>query len=92
MWEANEEALGWYVRRGFEVGEKVEGYYRKLRPGGARVVKRRVGVGDYFALGEVGRMGVEDVKVGQMRSPTDGGPSAESLEALEGGAQKAGEK
>ncbi len=48
MWEANEEALEWYTRRGFEVGEQlVEAYYRKLRPSGARVVRRRVGVGDW---------------------------------------------
>ena len=48
VWEANEEALGWYVKRGFELGgDVVEGYYRKLRPSGARVVRRRVGVGDW---------------------------------------------
>ena len=48
MWEANEEALEWYVKRGFEVGtDVVEGYYRKLRPSGARVVKRKVVVTDW---------------------------------------------
>ena len=48
VWEANEEALEWYVKRGFEVVAEVEeGYYRKLRPSGARVVRRRVGVGDW---------------------------------------------
>ena len=46
VWEANEEALEWYIRRGFEVGEVVEGYYRKLRPSGARIVRRRISVGD----------------------------------------------
>lgn len=53
VWEANEEALGWYGKRGFEVGgEVVEGYYRKLRPSGARVVKRKVGVGDWVGVVE----------------------------------------
>ena len=46
VWEANEEALGWYAMRGFEVGERVEGYYRKLRPSGGRVVRRAIGVMD----------------------------------------------
>lgn len=51
VWEANEEALEWYVKRGFEVGEEVvEGYYRKLRPSGARVVRRRVGVEDWVGV------------------------------------------
>jgi len=49
VWEANEEALEWYGKRGFVVElQVVEGYYRKLRPSGARVVRRRVGVGDYL--------------------------------------------
>ena len=43
VWEANEEALEWYAKRGFEVErEVVQGYYWKLRPGGARVVRRAV--------------------------------------------------
>lgn len=58
VWEANEEALEWYRRRGFVVGERVEGYYRRLKPQGARVVRRRVGgVGDW--LGGTGRGGME---------------------------------
>lgn len=49
VWEANEEALEWYGKRGFVVeSEVVEGYYRKLRPSGAKVVRRWVGVGDYL--------------------------------------------
>jgi len=49
VWEANEEALGWYVKKGFTVENAVlEGYYRKLRPTGARVVRRRLGVGDWL--------------------------------------------
>lgn len=48
VWEANTDALDWYRRRGFDVdsGEIVQGYYRKLRPAGARVVRRRVGIVD----------------------------------------------
>lgn len=51
VWEANTDALDWYRKRGFDVdsGEVVQGYYRKLRPAGARVVRRRVGVGDALA-------------------------------------------
>lgn len=42
VWEANEEALEWYVKRGFIVEEQVlQGYYRKLRPNGAKVVRWR---------------------------------------------------
>ncbi|TPX23330.1 hypothetical protein DIZ76_012659 [Coccidioides immitis] len=38
--ETNEEALRWYLARGFKVqGSIVEGYYRRLKPGGARIVK-----------------------------------------------------
>ncbi|EEP79661.1 conserved hypothetical protein [Uncinocarpus reesii 1704] len=38
--ETNEDALQWYIARGFKVeGGTVEGYYRKLNPGGAKIVK-----------------------------------------------------
>lgn len=38
--EANDEALQWYVSRGFKVeDEVVENYYRRLKPSGARIVK-----------------------------------------------------
>ncbi|KKZ65518.1 hypothetical protein EMCG_08657 [[Emmonsia] crescens] len=38
--ETNEEALLWYIARGFTVQEGVvEGYYRRLKPGGAKIVK-----------------------------------------------------
>ncbi|KAJ5092609.1 GNAT family acetyltransferase [Penicillium alfredii] len=41
--EANEEALQWYASRGFCVEEGVvEGYYRKLKPSGAKVVRMDV--------------------------------------------------
>ena len=45
VWERNEDALRWYTRRGFVVEDGiVGGYYRRLRPGGARVVRKRIGV------------------------------------------------
>lgn len=38
--EANDEALQWYIARGFEVQEGVvQNYYRRLKPSGARIVK-----------------------------------------------------
>lgn len=41
VWVENEDALEWYRHRGFEVDTQVvEGYYRRLRPGGARFVWR----------------------------------------------------
>ena len=41
VWEANAEALAWYRARGFAVEDGVvPGYYRRLTPGGARVVSR----------------------------------------------------
>lgn len=51
VWVANEDGLAWYRRRGFAVLRRVEGYYRRLRPSGAWVVWRRVGVGDMLAVG-----------------------------------------
>ncbi|TGZ83427.1 hypothetical protein EX30DRAFT_155669 [Ascodesmis nigricans] len=43
VWVENGEALEWYRRRGFVVEEGVvEGYYRRLRPDGARVVRLRM--------------------------------------------------
>ncbi|KAL9041992.1 MAG: hypothetical protein Q9214_003921, partial [Letrouitia sp. 1 TL-2023] len=55
VWEANKEALEWYRKRGFTVEEGVvEGYYRKLTPNTARVVRRRIGVEDHLALQDGG--------------------------------------
>ncbi|KAL1980639.1 hypothetical protein VTN96DRAFT_3890 [Rasamsonia emersonii] len=38
--ETNDEGLRWYVARGFRIEEGVvQGYYRRLNPGGARIVR-----------------------------------------------------
>ncbi|KAI3399418.1 hypothetical protein diail_6890 [Diaporthe ilicicola] len=42
VWTENADALDWYARRGFERDVRLEGYYFKLQPGSAWVVKRRV--------------------------------------------------
>lgn len=43
VWEANTEGHEWYQRRGFTVDEELlEGYYNRLRPGGARIVRRNI--------------------------------------------------
>lgn len=51
VWEASSEALEWYDRRGFVIeGEVIKDYYRRLKPSGARVVRRRIGVEDHLAF------------------------------------------
>ena len=42
VWERNLDALVWYVNRGFSKEEKVEGYYRRLKPGGAWMMRREL--------------------------------------------------
>ena len=45
VWEQNTDALEWYAKRDFLVDDQVgvvQGYYRRLKPGGARLVRRRV--------------------------------------------------
>lgn len=51
VWEANTDALEWYVRRGFTVEGLVASYYRRLKPSGARVVRRAVRVEDWLVAG-----------------------------------------
>lgn len=46
VWEANQDGLEWYRKRGFEEVSREEGYYRRLKPSTAVVVQRRVGVMD----------------------------------------------
>lgn len=45
VWEANVDALQWYVRRGFVAEAVVWGYYRRLKPDGARIVKKEIAAG-----------------------------------------------
>ena len=64
VWEENEEALQWYVRRGFQVSKEVlKGYYRRLKPDGARVVWRDLGVSDYLRARSRGLDNAVDDKV-----------------------------
>jgi ribosomal protein S18 acetylase RimI-like enzyme len=46
VWEANEEGLEWYKKRNFEILGMEEGYYRKLKPQGAFLMRKWIGVGD----------------------------------------------
>lgn len=46
VWEANEEGLEWYKKRNFDILGKEETYYRKLKPQGAYLVRKWIGVGD----------------------------------------------
>lgn len=51
VWEANEEGLEWYKKRNFEILGIEEGYYRKLRPQNAILVRKWIGVGDLLGAG-----------------------------------------
>jgi ribosomal protein S18 acetylase RimI-like enzyme len=42
VWEENQDGLEWYKKQGFEVGELIQDYYRKLRPKGARIVRKKL--------------------------------------------------
>jgi ribosomal protein S18 acetylase RimI-like enzyme len=46
VWEANEEGLKWYRKRGFREVSREVGYYRRLNPRDAVVMLRDVGVMD----------------------------------------------
>lgn len=46
VWEANEEGLQWYRKRGFKEVSREVGYYRRLNPPDAVVMLRDVGVMD----------------------------------------------
>nr|POE59049.1 isoform 2 of n-alpha-acetyltransferase 50 [Quercus suber] len=49
VWEANEEGLEWYRRRGFVETAREKDYYRRLNPKGAVIMERKVGVMDLIA-------------------------------------------
>ncbi|KEF61152.1 uncharacterized protein A1O9_02717 [Exophiala aquamarina CBS 119918] len=42
VWEKNEDALEWYAKRGFKRVLLLERYYRRLRPGGAWIVRKEL--------------------------------------------------
>lgn len=46
VWEANADGLEWYRKRGFKEVGREEGYYHRLKPGGAVIVQRDVSVMD----------------------------------------------
>nr|POE79495.1 isoform 2 of n-alpha-acetyltransferase 50 [Quercus suber] len=46
VWEANEEGQEWYRKRGFVEVAREKDYYRRLKPTGALVMERKVGVMD----------------------------------------------
>lgn len=55
VWEANTDALEWYSERGFTMDKEViQGYYRRLKPSGARVVQRRITIEDHLAAKDRG--------------------------------------
>lgn len=49
VWEANEEGLEWYKKRGFDIIGKEGAYYHKLKPSGAILVRKWIGVADLLA-------------------------------------------
>lgn len=49
VWEANEDGLEWYKKRGFDVIGKEDAYYHKLKPQGAILVRKWIGVADLLA-------------------------------------------
>ena len=43
VWEVNEEAMAWYLKRGFEIVARIEDYYRRLAPKSAAwLIKREI--------------------------------------------------
>lgn len=55
VWEANDDGMEWYKKRTFEILGKEDAYYRKLKPPGAFLVRKWIGVGDL--LGQDGQTG-----------------------------------
>ena len=40
VWDGHKDALEWYLRRGFVIVKRMEGYYRRLRPDAAVLVRK----------------------------------------------------
>ncbi|KAI5203586.1 hypothetical protein E4T39_04100 [Aureobasidium subglaciale] len=53
VWEAGQEAREWYAKRGFKEIKLEEGYYRRLTPQGAYVLRREIGPRDLLDHGGV---------------------------------------
>ncbi|KIW00769.1 uncharacterized protein PV09_07750 [Verruconis gallopava] len=53
VWETNEQARKWYEKVGFKELSYNPEYYRKLKPGGAYLLERKVGPGDLLDLHSV---------------------------------------
>jgi ribosomal protein S18 acetylase RimI-like enzyme len=49
VWEANTEARQWYAKQGFKEIVFEDNYYRRLKPGGAWIVERSIGVTDLLS-------------------------------------------
>jgi hypothetical protein len=49
VWTENVEALEWYSKRGFsQDSNPIAGYYRRLKPDSAFVLRRRINTGDHL--------------------------------------------
>lgn len=83
--EANEDALKWYVSRGFKVQDGVvEGYYRRLKPSGAKVVRLEVQWEDEEAGGKQ-HVSMELNEAANNSSPNDADDEDwEKVEAADG--------
>jgi ribosomal protein S18 acetylase RimI-like enzyme len=51
VWEASNEAREWYKKRGFRETHLERGYYRRLTPQGAYVLRREIGLRDLLDYG-----------------------------------------
>lgn len=50
VWTENTEALEWYAARGFKKEEPaINGYYKRLKPESAWILRRRLSVGDHLS-------------------------------------------
>ncbi|KFZ04269.1 hypothetical protein V501_09206, partial [Pseudogymnoascus sp. VKM F-4519 (FW-2642)] len=83
VWTENVEGLEWYKARGFEVeGGVVGGYYRRLSPDTAWVLRRRLGARDYLeyggASGSAALVNGEAVSTNGTAPPSQGNGDKES--------------
>lgn len=69
VWVENQEAVEWYTKRGFEKGELIEGYYRRLRPQGAWVFRRRFSVQDHISSQSQANSTPTSNSIGSAKSP-----------------------